>query len=178
MKLTVFLIVFNYNVLLLLSNVNADRENRTLHTLSNHIYTHSKLHYTYIVIVWLLLCVGALSCTMTSFKFVFVGDFLNVRTHCTPKMAQVKLNIHSSCPRMEATTRKCHGYCRSFTGMMLNPPYLSKNCTCCKPTTIEYKSLVISCQDGINRTMLVPNHVECSCRMCASLPVLETSRAA
>ena len=42
MKLTVFLIVFNYNVLLLLSNVNADMENRTVDTMSNYIYTHSK----------------------------------------------------------------------------------------------------------------------------------------
>jgi len=103
-------------------------------------------------------------------SLLFTKEYLSVHTHCTPKLTKVKIPLHNSCPKLEVTMQKCQGYCRSYTMPLLKPPYISRNCKCCKPTTVQHRNHVIACNNGVNRTVSIPTHVECKCRMCQPLP--------
>lgn len=105
-------------------------------------------------------------------------QFKDIKPQCRSRMHPHTIKVHSKC-YVRVTSRKCKGYCTSFTDFQLEPPYLTRDCACCKPHgTVTYKIEMHKCfvvretgnvETGEEVKIAVPHEMECECKRCSRI---------
>ena len=104
-------------------------------------------------------------------------QFRAIEPRCGPKRVDLTIDIDATC-RVTVDTKKCQGRCRSWTDIMLEPPYYIKHCSCCqainkKSTHIVKVAKCHNPQDptvetGRKVSVSVPVDLKCACATCGS----------
>ena len=86
-----------------------------------------------------------------------------------------RIRVHSDC-YVDVQLKKCKGNCRSLTDFQLDPPYLTKDCACCKPSEVTHETKVFRCYRLNSRNekkyldeqvkIKVPQIKQCGCQKC------------
>ena len=104
-------------------------------------------------------------------------DFGNAKNVCRSRRHHHTVKVDSEC-KVDITSRKCVGYCKSLTDFGLTPPYLSKHCSCCKVTKATYRIEEHECYQldakkkvytGRKVMISVPYDLTCACQRCTRL---------
>ena len=110
-------------------------------------------------------------------KALSYDDFEKASNECRSRRHTHTVRVHSKC-RVDVTSRKCTGHCRSLTDFALSPPYLTKHCSCCKVTEgmTKYKIQLHECwqydenrikqKTGEKVKISVPFDLKCECLRC------------
>ena len=113
-------------------------------------------------------------------KAISYEDFEKASNVCRSRKHSHIVRAHSGC-RVDVTSRKCTGHCRSLTDFALSPPYLTKHCSCCKVTEgmTKYRVVTHRCwQYDENRDkaytgeevkISVPYDLKCECLRCTRI---------
>ena len=110
-------------------------------------------------------------------KAISYDDFEKASNVCRSRRHTHTVRVHSNC-KVDVTSRKCAGYCRSYTDFALSPPYRSNHCSCCKANkqAITYKVELHNCWQYDERRnkvytnekvkISVPYDLTCECLRC------------
>lgn len=133
----------------------------------------------YVTITATLLLAISLSVTAKDSKTTIRKyEQLNTPEECKPARATHTVKVHSKC-QVTVKSRKCRGYCRSITDFQLEPPYLTKQCSCCKSLDkVTYKVFEHNCfvikngkeqYTGEKVKIAVPHDMKCQCLRCSRI---------
>lgn len=103
--------------------------------------------------------------------------FKNIKQKCfTRTVSHHPVRVHSKC-LVFVSSKRCRGHCRSLTDFQLTPPFLKKDCACCKPHgDIIYRVEELKCHDpsssqetGEKVKVAVPHDMNCQCVRCSRI---------
>ncbi|XP_066301830.1 von Willebrand factor C and EGF domain-containing protein-like [Branchiostoma lanceolatum] len=85
---------------------------------------------------------------------------------CKPTYSNTTLELGECVSTTPIRMSTCSGRCSSTARIMLEPPYLDMDCTCCKPTRLRREVAQLSCAD--NTVIEQPYYVieACGCEGC------------
>ena len=107
-------------------------------------------------------------------------DFRNINQKCSTRTVhRHSVKVHSKC-QVFVSSKRCKGHCRSLTDFQLTPPFLTRDCACCKPFgEITYKVEELDCYvttsqgtqitTGEKVKVAVPHDMNCQCVRCSRL---------
>ena len=107
-------------------------------------------------------------------------DFTKIKSKCSTRTVHRQIvKVHSKC-HVIVNSKRCKGHCRSLTDFQLDPPYLTRDCACCKPFgDVTYKVEELDCQvitsegqpqpTGEKVKISVPHDMNCQCVRCSRL---------
>jgi len=108
-------------------------------------------------------------------SLVLFKAFNALESQCRTRNYEHPVKIDATC-WITVKSKRCKGHCKSFTDFQLKPPFLVKNCSCCRPVgTIKYKYNSYDCREeqrsdskktGRKVNVGVPNDMECKCASC------------
>lgn len=140
--------------------------------------------YIYLTIVAILLLTISLSASAQDSNAgagSTYEQFKNIKEVCKSRRQKQIVRVHSKC-KVEVQARKCSGFCRSLTDFLLEPPYLTRDCACCKPYgKVTYKVEEHKCFQldkstaGVKKytgdvvKIAVPHEMDCKCVRCSRI---------
>jgi len=100
-------------------------------------------------------------------------DFRAVQARCVPRRVSHTIEIDDNC-EVTVQTKKCMGWCPSWTDVILDSPHFVKHCSCCQAGKIMYELQIGHChrpnepksETGRTVQMSVPTELECACHEC------------
>lgn len=107
-------------------------------------------------------------------KAISYDDFEKASNVCRSRKHTHIVRVHQNC-KVEVTSRKCIGYCRSLTDFRLTVPYLTKHCSCCKAAKgdVSYRIEMHDCFNGPDKKktgervkISIPYDLKCECLRC------------
>ena len=136
----------------------------------------SRLSLHLLVITTTLLTLSAIQAEAndeTMQRIVSLRDFRAVQARCVSRKLTHTIEIDDNC-HVTVDTRKCMGWCPSWTDVILGPPHFVKFCSCCQAERIIYELKIGKChlpkepENYTGRTvqLSVPTELECACHKC------------
>ena len=101
-------------------------------------------------------------------------QFKRVNESCNLMKHRQTIRLGPRC-RVTINSTRCVGYCRSLTDFELKQPYLTRECSCCKPNgAVTYKETELECYHkkaptGVKVKVDVPHHMKCQCERCTRI---------
>ena len=100
-------------------------------------------------------------------------EFGDIQQRCHTRTVQrLPVTIKENC-LVFVSSKRCRGYCKSLTNFQLEPPYLTRECACCKPHgEVTYKVKELEChgatgqKTGEKVMVAVPHDMNCQCVKC------------
>lgn len=105
--------------------------------------------------------------------------FKKIKQQCLTKTHWHTIKVHQKC-RVTVNSTRCHGYCRSLTDFQLEPPYVTRECSCCRPIgkvtyevqehkcwDIQRSSKILRYYTGEKVKIALPVSMTCKCAKCS-----------
>jgi len=89
---------------------------------------------------------------------------------CRVAAAPQQISIDGCVSEGTVDMGSCSGTCPSGATMTAEAPYMSADCTCCKPAAMVKMAVTLTCTDGQTITRNVIRIQSCSCSGCAFDP--------
>ena len=109
-------------------------------------------------------------------------DFKKIEQKCMMRhVRNHPVRVKPEC-QVFVNTVRCRGRCRSLTDFQLTPPFLTRDCACCRPRhdKVQYEVQELDCYEttsqgvsgqktGERVKVAVPKHMDCQCIKCSKI---------
>ena len=133
-----------------------------------------RLYFYLTMIATILLAISLSDSNASPSAKATYEEFIKVEESCNLRDHPQTIRLGPKC-RVTINSKRCIGYCRSLTDFELEQPYLTRECSCCKPNgTVTYIETELECYHkkaftGVKVKVDVPHDMDCQCERCTRI---------